>query len=263
VAGGQAGARAVRGKPFDATERAALLERFFAAYRAADAAELARPERDASPYRAEMAELARAYVDAVPILPVSRSPLSGELFETSLDTFGIDGLWWAYDHEYRPYVPRPADLYGFSGALKVDGPLPDFSLKAMPGPDVPFVLPALMAHPGMVAVLSAVRIGTHVGFPITYWALPQPDGVERVDDWGARSFTYQRADGSMASGHAVQADGDKDFDLGPWLASGRLRWISPGDESLTLRAGADGCPYLDLPGERRRRYLQEGDTWLA
>jgi hypothetical protein len=256
-------ARARRGEPFDAAERAALLERFFTAYRAAEAAELARPERDASPFRVEMAELARAYVEAVPIVALARSPFSGEVFETSLDTFGIDGLWWAYDHEYRPYVARPADLYGFSGALKVDGPLPDFSLKAMPGPDVPFVLPALMADTSMVAVVSAVRVGPHVGFPITYWASPQPEGLAHVDDWGIRSFTYQRADGSMASGHAVQADEDKDFELGPWLADERLRWIAPGDDSLTLRTGAGGCPYLDLPGERRRRYIQEGDTWLA
>ncbi len=162
--------RALRGEPFAADERAALLERYFAAYRAAEAAELARPERDASAFRAEMAAVARTYVDAVPILAVARSPFSGEVFETSLDTFDVDGLWWAYDYEYRPYVPRPVDLYGFTGALKVDGPLPAFSLKAMLGPDVPFVLPALMADPSMVAVLSAVRIGPHVGFPVTYWA---------------------------------------------------------------------------------------------
>ena len=58
-------------------------------------------------------------------------------------------------------------------------------------------------------------------------------------------------------------DEDKEYDLRPWLESGRLRWIAPGDDSLELRTGADGCPYLDLPGERRRRYLQDGKTWFA
>jgi hypothetical protein len=256
-------ARARRGTPFTAEERAELLARFRTAWEAAEAAELARPERDATAFRRELAEVAAAYVDAVPIVGVSRSPLSGDVFETSLDTFGLDGLWWAYDYEYRPYVPPPPDLYGWTGALKVDGPLPGWSLKAMPGPDVPFVLPALLAHPGMVAVVSAIRVGTHVGFPICYYADPQPDGLERVDDWGLRSFTYRRPDGSFAGGHAVQADEDKDFDLRPWLASGRVRWIAPDDASLELRSGPDGCPYLDLPGERRRRYVQEGRTWFA
>ena len=120
-----------------------------------------------------------------------------------------------------------------------------------------------MAHPGMVAVISSIRVGRHVGLPVCYYADPQPMDLERVDDWGIRSFTFQRPDGSMASGHAVQADEDKDFDLRPWLESGRLRWIAPGDEALELRTGADGCPYVDLPGERRRRYLQEGKTWFA
>jgi hypothetical protein len=258
-----AAARARRGEPFDAAERADLLARFFHAYQAADAAELARPERDASAFRAEMAEVARAYVDALPIIAVARSPFSGEVFETSLDVFGLDGLWWAYDYEYRPYVPRPADLYGFTGCLKVQGPLPEFSLKAMPGPEAPFVLPELMADPGTVAVISAVRVGPHVGLPVTYWSTSPPDALTRVDDWGMRSFTFQRSDGSMASGHATQADEDKDFELRPWLDSGRLRWIAPGDDTLTVRTGAGGCPYVDLPGERRRRYIQEGRTWLA
>jgi hypothetical protein len=255
--------RARRGTPFTEAERSELLAKFRAAFVAAEAAELARPERDAAPFRREMWELAKAYMDAVPILAISRSPLSGELFETSIDTFGVDGLWWAYDFEYRPYVAPPADLYGWTGALKIDGPLPEWSLKAMPGPDVPFVLPALMADPGMVAVISSLQVGQHVGMPICYYADPLPQDLERIDDWGIRSFTIRRPDGSMASGHAVQADEDKDFDLRPWLEGGRLRWIAPGDDSLEVRTGVDGCPYVDLPGERRRRYIQEGRTWFA
>lgn len=255
--------RALRGAPFTAEERASLLDRYFAAHRAADAAELARPERDASAFHAEMAQVGDAYMAGLPIVPISRSPLSGEIFETSIDTFDIDGLWWAYDHLYRPYVPAPDDLYGWTGALKVDGPLPAYSLKAMPGPDVPFILPELMAHPGMVAVVSALPIGRHVGFPICYFANPLPHDVERADDWGIGTHTYRRADGTLTSDHAVESDARKDFELRPWLESGRLRWIAPGDETLALQAGVDGCPYLDLPGERRRRYLQRGRTWLA
>jgi hypothetical protein len=102
-----------------------------------------------------------------------------------------------------------------------------------------------------------------VGFPIVYFADPMPFDFERVDDWGHRSYTYTRADGTMASAHAVQADEEKDFELLPWVRDGRVLWIAPGDESLELRRGIDGCPYLDLPGERRRRYIQEGDTWFA
>jgi hypothetical protein len=255
--------RARRGTPFTASERAAILATFREAWEARERAELSRPEGDATEARRVMARAAEAYVDGLPIVGISRSPLSGRVFETSIDPYDLDGLWWAYDYEYRPYVEPPPDLFAWTGALKVDGPLPAWTLKAMPGPEVPFLLPELMALPAMTAVISAIRIGPHVGFPICYFADPPPDGADRVDDWGIRSYTYRRPDGSPATAHAVQADEDKDFDLRPWLEGGRVWWIAPGDESLTLRQGADGCPYVDLPGERRRRYLQEGDTWFA
>ena len=259
-----AASRARRGPPFTASERAALLGTFREAWEAKERAELADSDADTTEPRRIMALAAEAYVDGVPIVAISRSPLSAEVFETSIDTIDLDGLWWAYDYEYRPYVEAPGDLVAWTGALKVDGPLPAWSLKAMPGPDVPFILPKLMALPGMTAVISAVRVGPHVGFPICYYAepLPPPD-VERTDDWGIRSYTYRRPDGSLASAHAVQADEDKDFELRPWLGGGRVWWIAPGDESLTLREGLDGCPYVDLPGERRRRYVQEGRERFA
>jgi hypothetical protein len=133
----------------------------------------------------------------------------------------------------------------------------------MIGPEPPFVLPRILEHPSIKGVVSSVLIGEHVGFVIAYFADgPHPD-LERVDDWGARSHQYLRADGSPTAGHSVQADEEKDFDLGPWFDSGKLQWIAPGDASLTLRSGREGNPYLGLGGERRRRYLQEGETWLA
>ncbi len=256
--------RARRGRPFDAAERRAILARFRAGYEALEAAELRRdPSADPDAARREMAAAADAYVEAVPIVAISRSPITGAVFETSLDVDGIDGLWWAYDYEYRPWVEAPDDLFAWTGSLKLDGPIPEWSLKAMVGPEVPFVLPRILEHPAMTAVLSSVLVGEHVGFPVAYFARPLPADLERVDDWGHRSYTFRRPDGSLASAHSTQDDAEKDFDLRPWLASGKLRWIAAGDLSLTLREGEQGCPFVDLPGERRRRYIQEGDTWLA
>jgi len=257
--------RARRGSPFTAEERAGIIGRFRAAWETKEAAELHRPADPGTEAEARetMAAAAAEYVDAVPIVSLSRSPLTGEVFETSLDIDGLDGLWWAYDYDYRPYVEPPRGLFAWTGALKIDGPLPDWSLKAMVGPEVPFVLPRILDHPALTAVVSSVLVGEHVGFPIVYFADPVPPDLERVDDWGHRSYMYARPDGSPASAHSTQDDAEKDFDLRLWLDAGRLLWIAPGDLSLELHRGADGCPFLDLPGERRRRYIQEGETWLA
>ncbi len=253
--------RARRGTPFHAAERAAILARFRAGWETIDRArELHDAEAEA---RREMAEAAEAYVDAVPIVVLSRSPFTGEVFETSLDIDGIDGLWWAYDYDYRPWVEPPRGLFAWTGALKLGGPIPTWSLKAMVGPEVPFVVPRILDHPAIRAVVSSVLVGEHVGFPIVYYADPVPPDLERVDDWGHRFYSFVRPDGTPASAHSVQNDAAKDYDLGPWLDRGKLQWIVPGDLTLELVGGRDGCPYLDLPGERRRRYVQEGDTWLA
>jgi hypothetical protein len=49
-----------------------------------------------------------------------------------------------------------------------------------------------------------------------------------------------------------------DFELAEWLRSGKLLWIDPGDESATLREGPDGCPFLDLAGQRRITVIANG-----
>ena len=37
-------------------------------------------------------------------------------------------------------------------------------------------------------------------------------------------------------------------------------WITPGDESATLRKGVDGCPYLGLPGPRLLAAVERGQV---
>jgi hypothetical protein len=255
--------RARRGTPFTAEERAGLVARFREAWQEKEAAGF-RHDRDATEAaRRAMAAAVAEYVDAVPIVALSRSPLSSKVFETSLDTFDLDGPWWAYEYEYRPYVEPPPDLFAWTGSLKVDGPLPGWTPLAMPGPDVPFVLPRILDQPGITAVISAVRVGPHVGFPVAYYADPQPPGLERADDWGHRLHQFLREDGTPTSAHQVEDDAEKDFDLRPWLVQEKLLWIAPADETLELHRGADGCPYVGLPGERRRRYLEDGKSWFA
>jgi hypothetical protein len=255
--------RAVRGSAFTEEERQAILERFREAWLRLEDADDRHDAPAAEAARADMAAAARDYVAGVPIVSLSRCPFTGQVFETSLDIFGIDGLWWAYDYDYRPYVEPIPTFFAWTGAMQLDGPIPSWSLKAMVGPSAPFVLPRILEHPHVRAVVSSVLIGEHIGFPIVYYASPLPHDLERVDDWGHRFHSYLRPDGSPTSAHSVQDPNEQDFELGPWIEQGKLSWIEPGDLRLDVRSGLEHCPYLDLPGERRRRYVQEGETWLA
>jgi hypothetical protein len=255
--------RARRGHAFDAEERVDILNRYKLAWETAERAEDEGDEVREAQARSRMAEAVAHYVDAVPIVRLSRSPFSGAVFETSLDIFGIDGLWWAYDHDYRPYVEPEATFFAWTGALQLDGPPPRWSLKTMVGPGVPFVLPRMLEHPNVTAVASSTLIGEHIGYPIVYFASPAPHELVRVDDWGHAFHSFVREDGSPTSQHAIQHSAEKDFELEPWLARGKLRWIAPGDLSLELRSGAEGCPYVGLEGERGRQYFQRGRSWIA
>jgi hypothetical protein len=254
--------RARRGTAFSEDERRGILDRYRRAWTVKDRAEL-RSEAVPDDIRAELAAAADEYVDAVPILSLSRDPFTDQVFETSLDPYGIDGLWWAYEHEYRPYVAPTDAFFAWTGALRLGGPIPEWSLKAMVGPEAPYVLPRILDHEDVRAVVSQVAVGPHTGYPIVYFARPTPHQLERVDDWGHRVHYVIRPDGSPAAGHATNDDAENDYDLGPWMNTGKLMWIEPGDDDLMLKTGTAGSPFLDLPGERRRRYIQEGKDWLA
>jgi hypothetical protein len=245
---------------FSADERADVVGRFWAAWARLEAADDAGQVEQAAARRAEMSAIAREYEAGTPIVDLSRSPFNGQIFQTSLDIDGLDGPWWAYEYEFRPYVEPVATFFAWTGALQFDGPVPDVPLQAMVGPDAPFVLPRMLEHPDVRCVVSSVLVGEHVGFPLVYFADPTPRGLERVDDWGHREHSFLRPDGTPTSDHSIQIDDDRDLDLGPWLDQGKLQWIAPGDTSLTLRTGRAGCPFLDLPGSRTRQYVRRGQV---
>ena len=54
---------------------------------------------------------------------------------------------------------------------------------------------------------------------------------------------------------------DFDYDLELYIRTGRLLWIAPGDETLTLRSTVEGCPFLGLPGMRHPVGLRDGVIW--
>jgi hypothetical protein len=255
--------RSLRGSAFTRDERDDLVARFRIAWQRREAADDAGELAVKDAITAEINSIVEEYRQGTPIVSLSRCPFTGEVFETSLDIHGIDGPWWAYEYEFRPYVEPPSTFFAWTGAMQLDGPIPDWSLKTMIGPAVPFVLPRILEHPDVRAVVSSVLVGEHVGFPIVYFADPIPLDLERVDDWGHRGHLVERPGGGPAYLHAVQSDTEHDHDLATWIERGKLAWIEPGDLQLTLRHEVAGCPFVGLPGERRRQYVQEGTTWLA
>ena len=207
----------------------------------------------------EIDGLWRQYVAALPIVPLSRSPLTGEVLEYVIDTVGLDGLWWNRSQPLRPLQQLPADFIGLVGALQFGSPIEKTPFEVQPGPEDPYVVPRLLALPGVCAVLSQVQIGVHTGYAVAYFA-EHPDQVaKRINTWGTDFYEVVDSQGRLTwscDGDVVALD--RDFDLKPWIEAGKLLWVQPGDTSLTLRSDTQACPFLALKGSHMDSTLFDG-----
>jgi len=192
-----------------------------------------------------------------PIVPVSRCPFTGIELHLSIDTLGLDGLWWDVEDPVRMPQNFPPTVFALNGAIHLASSIEFTSHLVRPGPGAPYVIPRLLAEPDTTAVLASVAIGDHQGYVITYFGYPPQAERPVVDEWGQFGWDIQRGQSPGWDSHPLLIE-DCDFDLEPWLEQNRLLWIDPGDETLTLRAGMKGCPYRDLKGRKTLQTLFEG-----
>ncbi len=196
-------------------------------------------------------------------LALARCPATGLAQFHSFDPYGLDGLWWNVHSPARPLRERIPTCQALTGAVRIEPPVETFPFLAKPGPGAPFVIPRLLEHPQVQAVLSTLACGRHQAFCIAYFAPDEIDGVEWPNDWGANE---RWAEGGASYGGWTEApdfEDEWDFDLAPWIQRGKLLWIAPGDRSLTLQNSLQACPFLNLPGARSMQYAQDGRVWTA
>jgi hypothetical protein len=207
--------------------------------------------------------LCREYEDGLPRLEFARCPFTGWVQKHTFDPYGLDGLWWNLRAPARPLRERIPTCQAITGAVRIEPPVETFPFLAKPGPGAPFVIPRLLEHPQVQAVVSQLACGRHQAFCIAYFAPDEVDGVEWPNDWGANE---RWAEGGATYGGWTEApdfEDEWDFDLAPWIQRGKLLWIAPGDRSLTLQNSLQGCPFLNLPGTRSMQYVQDGRVWTA
>jgi hypothetical protein len=156
--------------------------------------------------------------------------------------------------------PLPETTVAFTGAVSLTEPIERFPFICKPGPGVPFVVPRILNQQGVKAVISAVSIGTHRGYPVVYFAESELNTLEGMGDWGRTIAYYDLGDEDFGWQEWIPAPADFDFDLRPWIQKGKLLWIAPDDECLTIRSEAD-CPYLSVDGNRFCQVVQDCTVW--
>jgi hypothetical protein len=111
----------------------------------------------------------------------------------------------------------------------------------------------------VVAVITQVPVGPHTGWPITYFSEKDPIGILE-NDWGSNKHDSYDDNGELLGWSVSDPDIEGyDFDLSPWIQSGKLQWINPADPSIILQQELIGCPYINLAGPHKYASIHRGE----
>jgi hypothetical protein len=211
---------------------------------------------------AEMAAAEEAYFRELPKLAMACCPHCDKPLFRTFDPFGLDGLWWRSDAQ--PDEPQPCPHFCVMlGAvdLRTSQPRPDFDVS--PGPGAPFVVPRLLAQAGVVAVVSEIQMTDGaVAYPIAYFAKRRPPIQTLTAPWARTNFVYTTQLGVHAWRSAGEPAPDApapdtwDFDLGPYVSRGDVRWCDPGSDGSALSTAApEAFPFANLAGVRQAQLI--------
>jgi hypothetical protein len=198
------------------------------------------------------------YLDLLEWVTVARSRDSGELVRWPIDTVDLDGWFWDAEASIRRAPTVPATWLAMNGAMRLTQPVTHAPFMAMPGPAAPFVVPRLLSQPDVTAVIAQVPVGSHLGWPVTYFG-PLPADAVLENEWGTDHFAIFDDSGIYRGrGETPPWPPSYDFDLAPWLEAGKLLWIAPGDASGTLNEGVPHCPYVGIEGDHGLAFVDQG-----
>ncbi|MET9488640.1 hypothetical protein [Nocardia sp. NPDC006630] len=209
--------------------------------------------------RRRASEVKKAYTETLPDIAVARCPETGAVVEYPIDVVDFDGWYWDSGNPWRRLPTVPRNWLTMCGAATLREPVAFAPFRCRPGPGLPYVIPRILAHEGVRAVLNQVPIGPHIGWTISYFG-PRPESIKLENTWGSNVYDIYSDDGAWLGWGDYESDIEEyDFDLAPWLESEKLLWIAPGDPEVQLHAGVDGCPYIGLEGEQCKAGIFRGE----
>jgi hypothetical protein len=199
------------------------------------------------------------YADRLPRVAMSACPFTGDVVKRAFDPFGLDGPWWQKDRTFSVQEPgAPPTFEVLLGALDLRGREPaETTETVIAGPDVPFVVPRLLSIGDMVAVIARIALENgDVAYPIGYFSHEDVHPSDLHQSW-TRGEVWYKVDGQ--DGWVAMND-EWDFDLAPWIAKGKVRWIRPGDSTFAVvpANSNEPCPYVGLEGDRLPQFLGDG-----
>lgn len=254
-----------------ATRRSTLIEAIAEAVRARDAVagdlNLAGDENRESLARKfngvqnELMALFYDYEDSLANVALSRCPFTGDLMHYRMDTEGLDGPWWNNEVPARPPEETGDTVFAVTGSVRLPEDPPHLPFRCKPGPAVPYVVPRLLVHSEIKAVVSTIKIGELAAYPVVYFSEDPPHDIARINTWGLDHYVAEKPGGEGYSVAIPDFPVDFEPSLEFYIESGRLLWIAPGDETMTLRSTVADCPYVGMTGRQYPVGLEAGKIW--
>ena len=196
-------------------------------------------------------EAYEAYFRALPEVVLSRCPFCAAHLVSQFDLWGFDGFWWQEREMGGAKDPVGCDHFRvLRGAVAPGASQPQGGRQeAHIGPDVPYVIPAVLELPTMVAVVSSFGMENGAtAFPIAYYSTEPPLSGSLAAPWRKTSYDFITPQGR--SGFMIKKD-PWDFDLGPWVDRGKVLWtVQSGSELVLGDPRQSRFPFLDLEGQR-------------
>ena len=251
--------------PFTATERKQLLEAFWESKRRTSwpvFQTLTSGQRKKE--YAKQDRLLDEYAKRLPFVPVSRCPLCNMVLQYVFDPMGLDGIWWFKDKlaEYPP--PKACEHFRvLLGAIDFHERQPkeaSVHRTVRPGAGAPFVVPRMLDLPGMSAVVSNLTLPhDDAAYLMAYYSKNPIHGALLHQPWAREDYEVFDEEGEYQAW--TISNEQWDFYLQAWIEKGRLMWINPEDESLTIQRQGP-CPYENHPGVRAPQIIERGKLSL-
>ena len=201
------------------------------------------------------------YFEHLPRVLMSVCPFTSQPLMRSFDPFGLDGPWWHKDMMGKINEPGPPPTFKvLLGGLRLDKRVPqEAKVEVIPGPETPFVVPRLLRLPGMIAVISELKVQTgDVAYPVAYFSMEEIPPARLHQPWLRQDQWLKTEEGDASW---LIATDPWDFDLKPWVDQKKVWWVGERKGNPVALSADSGvaCPYLNLPGERKPQIIIDGE----
>ena len=182
----------------------------------------------------------------LPTFQFSVCPICSAKYEHTIDPYGFDGIFWAHmTNKVESNCEHACLIRSAYICRRTPEPL-YFNNRNSLGPEIPYVIPRILKMPAMQAVIT--QIDLDIGdtlYAITYFS---------IQEFGDRELTSHWDDDQY---EACEPPTDIwDFNLRPWVESGKLRWCENTENGLVLsNAPADACPFYGMKGHIGKQFL--------